>query len=117
MWALVVVDLDEGVELGLEGFDRVRGWLLRQPLFEGLVESFDLAARCRQSAGDLPRFEVEARDHPAVSYCIHKTSVCKNSPKWLRLTTAVAVRPCRRTSCRASLRLGPDSPDQAVQHG
>ncbi len=41
---LVVVELAERVELGLEVGDRRGGWLGAEPAFEGLLEAFDLAA-------------------------------------------------------------------------
>ena len=41
---MVVVDLDEGVELGLEFGNRSRGRLGAVPFLHGLLEAFDFAA-------------------------------------------------------------------------
>jgi hypothetical protein len=42
--SLEVVDLDEPIELVLQGVDGGRGELRAEPLLDGLVEAFDLAA-------------------------------------------------------------------------
>ena len=52
MGAMVVVVVAEGVEHGLQLGDRGwLVWLLGEPGFEGLVESFDLAAGLRVIRG------------------------------------------------------------------
>ena len=41
---MVVVDIDEGVDVGLEFGDGGGCWLSAEPFLEGLLESFDFAA-------------------------------------------------------------------------
>jgi hypothetical protein len=44
VWAAVVVGLDEGVELVLQVGEGGGAWLVGEPFFEGLMESFDFPA-------------------------------------------------------------------------
>jgi hypothetical protein len=44
VWAVVVVGLDEGIELGLKFGEGGGAGVAGEPFFEGLVESLDLAA-------------------------------------------------------------------------
>ena len=47
MRPLSVVDPGEGVQLGLQAGEGGGGWLLEQPVLQGLLESFDLALGLR----------------------------------------------------------------------
>ena len=63
MWALVVVGLDEGVELGLKFGEGGGAGLAGEPFFEGLVESLDLAA-----GGGVVGGGVDLRDPEAAQF-------------------------------------------------
>ncbi len=86
---MAVVDLDEGVELGLQCGDGGGAGLAGEPFFESLVEALDFAA-----GGGVARGGVDLNDAEAVQFVLKVVAAAFAAGE------AGGVRPCR---CRSVL--------------